>query len=67
MPEARFNIDVKDEASVAALPELLERTGAVDRVRIASFSDCRRRRTLQHLRERGLAVPSSSAGSSALR
>ena len=25
MPEARFNIDVKDEASVAALPELLER------------------------------------------
>lgn len=63
MPEARFNIDVKDEASVAALPELLERTGAVDRVRIASFSDCRRRRTLQHLRERGLAVPSSSAGS----
>lgn len=62
MPGARFNIDVKDEASVAPLAELLDRTGAVDRVRIASFSDGRRRRTLRLLRSRGLPEPSSSAG-----
>lgn len=63
LPEARFNIDVKDEASVTALAQLLERTGGAERVRIASFSDGRRRRTLKQLRERGLGTPSSSAGS----
>lgn len=63
LPEARFNIDVKDEASVEALAELLERSGGAERVRIASFSDGRRRRTLKHLRDRGLGTASSSAGS----
>lgn len=62
LPEARFNVDLKDEASVAALPELLERLDAVDRVRIASFSESRRRRCLEEMRARGLAAPSSSAG-----
>lgn len=63
LPEARFNIDVKDEASVTALAQLLERTGGAERVRIASFSDGRRRRTLKQLRKRGQGTPSSSTGS----
>lgn len=62
LPEARFNVDLKDEASVEGLPELLERAGAVDRVRIASFSEARRRRSLQRLRARGLSASTSSAG-----
>lgn len=62
LPEARFNIDVKDEASVEALADLLERSGAGDRVRIASFSDGRRRRTLRQLESRGLPRPATSAG-----
>ncbi len=39
-----FNIDVKDEGSVAALPKLLARLGAEDRVCVASFSTSRLRR-----------------------
>ncbi len=62
LPEARFNVDVKDAASVEPLAELLERSGAADRVRIASFSERRRRGTLRQLDARGLARPSSSAG-----
>nr|WP_258924271.1 glycerophosphodiester phosphodiesterase family protein [Kocuria varians] len=49
LPDARLNIDVKDEASVAALPEVLAREGAADRVRVTSFSESRRRRTLAAL------------------
>ena len=37
-PEARFNIDVKDEPAVRPLAEVLRRTGAWDRVCITSFS-----------------------------
>lgn len=60
-PELKFNVDVKDEASVAALPALLHELGAVDRVRVTSFSESRRRRTLRRIRELdGRTVPTSS-------
>ncbi|MDO4919168.1 glycerophosphodiester phosphodiesterase [Kocuria sp.] len=49
LPGARLNIDVKDEASVAALPRVIADEGAADRVRVASFSESRRRRTLAAL------------------
>jgi glycerophosphoryl diester phosphodiesterase len=37
-PDARFNIDLKDEGTIAPLASALRRTGAWDRVCIASFS-----------------------------
>lgn len=40
-PDARVNIDAKHDASVRPLVEILERTGAHDRVCIAAFSDSR--------------------------
>ncbi|RKQ33706.1 glycerophosphodiester phosphodiesterase family protein [Kocuria tytonis] len=49
LPEACLNIDVKDEASVVALPEVLAREDAVDRVRVTSFSESRRRRALARI------------------
>ena len=52
-PTARFNIDLKDEGAVEAVPRVLREAGAVDRVRIASFSDARRRRALDRLRAAG--------------
>ena len=42
-PEARVNIDPKHDDSVEPLIEVLERTNAVDRVCIGSFSDARLR------------------------
>lgn len=61
LPELKLNIDVKDEASVAALPVLLHQLGAVDRVRVTSFSERRRRRTLRRLRAlAGRTAPTSS-------
>ncbi|ROZ62842.1 esterase [Kocuria soli] len=62
LPELYVNIDVKDEASVTALPAVLEATGAAGRVRIASFSDSRRGRTLAELSARGLRPLSTSVG-----
>lgn len=49
LPDACLNIDVKDEASVAALPEVVAREDAADRVRVTSFSESRRRRTLARI------------------
>jgi len=42
-PDARFNIDLKDEAGIPLLPGVLRRTGAWDRVCITSFSGSRLR------------------------
>jgi glycerophosphoryl diester phosphodiesterase len=40
-PELRFNIDLKDEGTIAPLASVLRRTGAWDRVCVASFSGAR--------------------------
>ena len=47
-PEVRFNIDCKADAAVEALAQLVEKTGAIDRVCIGAFSH----RRLQRLRRR---------------
>lgn len=62
LPTMQVNIDVKDEASVTALADLLAEMDAAGRVRIASFSDARRGRTLRALRDRGARPLSTSAG-----
>lgn len=49
LPNARFNIDVKDQGSENALVELMEEFGLHERVCVASFSDKRRRRVLSRL------------------
>jgi glycerophosphoryl diester phosphodiesterase len=41
LPSAFFNVDVKSAAAVEPFVEVLERTGAFDRVAAASFSDAR--------------------------
>nr|WP_225667835.1 glycerophosphodiester phosphodiesterase family protein [Arthrobacter sp. 147(2020)] len=48
-PDLKLNIDLKDDASVEPFVRLVERLGAHDRVLVASFSDRRRRRTLNLL------------------
>ncbi len=40
-PDARFNIDPKDDAAVGPLAEVIRRCNAVDRVAVAAFSDTR--------------------------
>ena len=47
-PDVRFNIDCKADSAVDALAELIEATGAIDRVCIGAFSH----RRLQRLRRR---------------
>jgi glycerophosphoryl diester phosphodiesterase len=47
-PDARFNIDVKAESSIAPLTRVLHHTNAWDRVCITSFSS----RRLRHIRAR---------------
>ena len=42
-PSARFNIDLKSDAALGPLIELVERTGAHDRVCIGAFSERRLR------------------------
>ncbi len=62
LPGLQFNIDVKDESSVAALPQVLANEGAVDRVRVTSFSESRRRRTLASIAQLTGKRPLTSAG-----
>ncbi|WP_253904234.1 glycerophosphodiester phosphodiesterase family protein [Arthrobacter sp. Br18] len=57
-PHLRFNVDVKDDASVEAFADVVNRCGAHDRVLVASFSDLRRRKVLRLLTRR----TASSAG-----
>ncbi|MDO4916129.1 MAG: glycerophosphodiester phosphodiesterase family protein [Rothia sp. (in: high G+C Gram-positive bacteria)] len=50
-PQLKFNIDVKDEGSMRELPAVVAQAGAVDRVRIASFSERRRAGAVRALRK----------------
>ena len=43
LPGARFNIDLKSDGAVRPLVDLLERTGAGDRVCVGSFTEARMR------------------------
>lgn len=61
-PDLHVNIDVKDEASVLALPRVIVDAGAVERVRVTSFSEDRRRRTLTSITELTGRTPRTSAG-----
>ncbi|NAZ80551.1 glycerophosphodiester phosphodiesterase [Kineococcus sp. R8] len=65
-PRARVNVDVKDEAAVAPLAEVLRRTGAADRVLVTSFSDRRRRAALAAVGRATGARPATSAGTATL-
>ena len=62
LPDVHFNVDVKDEASVAALPQVLAEAGAVHRVRVTSFSEVRRRRALTAITRLTGQRPQTSAG-----
>jgi glycerophosphoryl diester phosphodiesterase len=65
-PDARFNIDLKDEAGVALLPGVLQRTGAWDRVCVTSFSGGRLR-TARGLLGRTVCMTTSPAAIVAVR
>ncbi len=57
LPDCRFNIDLKAAAAVSPLAQLLERTGAQDRVCVGSFSS---RRLNAFRRETGGGVATSA-------
>jgi glycerophosphoryl diester phosphodiesterase len=65
-PEARFNIDVKDEPAVRPLAEVLRRAGAWDRVCITSFSG-RRLAAVRRALPRPVCMAASPLGVAALR
>lgn len=48
-PELRVNIDIKTPGAIGPVARVIERTGAHDRVCIASFSDARRREVVRRL------------------
>src|SRR5699024_77925 len=59
-PRTRFNVDLKDLASAAPMAEILRRTGAWERVLIASFRDSHRREFFSHVRVEEPVVASSA-------
>jgi glycerophosphoryl diester phosphodiesterase len=65
-PEARFNIDVKDEPAVRPLAEVLRRTGAFDRVCVTSFSG-RRLAAVRRALPRPVCMAAAPLGVAALR
>jgi glycerophosphoryl diester phosphodiesterase len=65
-PDARFNIDLKDEQGISLLPEVLRRTGAWDRVCVTSFSGSRLR-TARGLLDRPVCMTTSPAAVAAVR
>jgi glycerophosphoryl diester phosphodiesterase len=65
-PDARFNIDVKDEPAVRPLAGVLRRTGAWDRVCVTSFS-ARRLGAVRRELPRPVCMATSPAGVGALR
>ena len=65
-PDARFNIDLKDEAGVLLLPDVLRRTGAWDRVCVTSFSGARLR-AARKLLDRPVCMTTSPAAIAAVR
>ena len=62
----RFNIDLKDEAAIRVLPEVLRRTGAWDRVCVTSFSGARLR-VFRGLADRPVCMAVSPASVAAVR
>ena len=65
-PDARFNIDLKDEPGIALLADVLRRTGAWDRVCVTSFSGSRLR-TARGLLDRPVCMATSPAVIAAVR
>src|SRR5262252_3494009 len=65
-PDVRFNLDVKDTAAIAPLPEVLRRTNAWDRVCVVSFSASRLRATRRAL-GRPVCMAASPFGTAMVR
>ena len=65
-PQARFNIDCKTDQAAMPLAGVLERTGVLDRVCVASFSDRRTARLRRRLGP-GLCTSAGPAELAALR
>jgi glycerophosphoryl diester phosphodiesterase len=65
-PDVRFNLDVKDAAAIAPLPEALRRTNAWDRVCVVSFSASRLRATRRAL-ARPVCMAASPFGTAVVR
>jgi len=65
-PQARFNIDVKDEPAIGPLAEVLRRTAAWDRVCITSFSG-HRLAAVRRALPRPVCMATSPLGVAALR
>jgi glycerophosphoryl diester phosphodiesterase len=66
LPEARFNVDVKEDSAVDAVVRLIERTKTHDRVCIAAFSTRRIRRLRRRLGPR-VATSMGTAEVAAMR
>ena len=61
LPQARFNIDIKSDAAVGLLAELVQRTGTHDRVCVGAFSE-RRLRAFRRLVSRPVATSYGPVG-----